>query len=118
MLEVGSFGTSKGPDRRVRPRPSKFQEVCLDQARCPCLALPSRHRARTACATQGPSGPTAWRDPSYRGPQFHKIFVVGLGPQSLADVPGFEDLMVSTLQSGGIPAVAGYRFVPSDRAPD
>ena len=80
----------------------------------PCLAV----IVLAACATQGPSGPTAWQDPSYRGPQFHKIFVVGLGPQSLADVPGFEDLMVSTLQSAGIPAVPGYRFVPSDGAPD
>ncbi len=72
----------------------------------------------TGCATQAPPKSSTWQDPVYQGPQFHKVFVVGLGPQSLADVPGFENLMVSTLQSAGIPAVPGYRYVSSDHAPD
>jgi hypothetical protein len=59
-----------------------------------------------------------WRDPNYTGPQFRKIFVVGLSAQDLTDQRGFEDLMVSTLRSAGIAAVPGYQFVPAGRTPD
>lgn len=44
--------------------------------------------------------------------------MVGLSAQSLTDQRGFENLMVSTLQGAGIPAVPGWRFVPADRTPD
>jgi hypothetical protein len=72
------------------------------------------------CAAQAPSPttPTAWRDPNFNAPPFKKIFVVGLSAQSLKDQRGFENLMVSTLQSAGVNAVPGWQFVPTDRTPD
>jgi hypothetical protein len=72
-----------------------------------------------ACAAApSPLNTTTWRDPNFAGPQFKKVFVVGLSSQSLTDQRGFENLMVSALQSAGIPAVPGWQFVPTDRTPD
>jgi len=72
-----------------------------------------------ACAAApSPLNTTSWRDPDFRGPPFRKIFVVGLSAQSLVDQRGFEDLMVSALQSTGVSAVPGWQFVPTDRTPD
>jgi hypothetical protein len=72
-----------------------------------------------ACsAVPSPTNTTTWRDASFNGPQFHKIFVVGLSAQSLSDQRGFENLMVSALQSTGIAAVPGWQYVPTDRTPD
>ena len=68
------------------------------------------------CAT--PNQTTTWRDPAYTGPGFRKIFVVGLSSRDLSDQRGFENLMVTTLQSAGIAAVPGWQFVPTDRVPD
>jgi hypothetical protein len=61
---------------------------------------------------------TTWRDPSYNGPPFKKIFVVGLSTQTLKDQRGFENLMVYTLQGAGVTAVPGWQYVPTDRTPD
>jgi hypothetical protein len=72
-----------------------------------------------ACAAApSPTTTTTWRDPEFKGPPFRKIFVVGLSSQSLTDQRGFENLMVSSLQSAGVAAVPGWQFVPTDRAPD
>jgi hypothetical protein len=72
-----------------------------------------------ACAAApGPTVTTTWRDPDFKGAQFTKIFVVGLRTRGLTDQRGFENLMVSALASAGIPAVAGWQFVPTDRTPD
>ena len=65
-----------------------------------------------------PLSTTTWRDATFNGPPFRKIFVVGLSAQSLSDQRGFENLLVSTLQSAGVEAVPGWQFVPTDRAPD
>jgi hypothetical protein len=70
------------------------------------------------CAAPNPTNTTTWRDPGFSGPPFQKIFVVGLGSQSLTDQHGFENLMVSALQSAGVNAVPGWQFVPTDRTPD
>ena len=69
-------------------------------------------------AAPSPVSTTTWRDPNFQGPPFKKVFVVGLSSQSLRDQRGFENLMVSTLQSAGIVAVPGWQFVPTDRTPD
>lgn len=72
-----------------------------------------------ACAAvPGPTVTTTWRDPDFKGPPFTKIFVVGLRAGGLTDQRGFEDLMVSALASAGIPAVAGWQYVPTDGTPD
>ncbi len=68
------------------------------------------------CATTNVA--TTWRDPGYTGPGFGKIFVIGLSSRDLVDQRGFEDLMVSTLQSAGVVALPGWQFVPTDRVPD
>jgi len=68
------------------------------------------------CAT--PNQPTTWRDPGYTGSGFRKLFVVGLSSRDLTDQRGFENLMVSTLQSAGVVAVPGWQFMPTDRTPD
>ena len=69
-------------------------------------------------AVSSPTNTTTWKDPDFKGPPFRKIFVVGLSAQSLRDQRGFENLMVSTLQSSGVSAVPGWQFVPTDRTPD
>jgi hypothetical protein len=69
-------------------------------------------------AVPSPTNTTTWRDPNFQGPPFTKIFVIGLSAQNLTDQRGFENLMVSTLQSAGVEAVAGWQFVPTDRPPD
>src|SRR5271166_6529712 len=72
-----------------------------------------------ACASApSPVVTTSWRDPSYNGPPFKKIFVVGLSAKSLKDQRGFENLIVYTLQGAGITAVPGWQYVPTDRTPD
>ena len=71
----------------------------------------------TMTPTAAPAA-TTWRDPNFIGPPFKKVFVVGLSAQSLRDQRGFENLMVSTLQGVGVPAVPGWQFVPTDRVPD
>jgi hypothetical protein len=71
----------------------------------------------TMTSTAAPSAMT-WRDPSFIGPPFKKLFVIGLSAQSLRDQRGFENLMVSTLQGVGVSAVPGWQFVPTDRTPD
>ena len=73
----------------------------------------------TGCAAApSPTSTTAWRDPDFKGPRFTKIFVVGLSAQSLTDQRGFENVMVSALQSIGVSAVPGWQYVPTDRMPD
>jgi len=69
-------------------------------------------------AVPSPTNTTTWRDPKFNGPPFTKIFVVGLSAQSLTDQRGFENVMVSALQSAGVEAVPGWQFVPTDRPPD
>ena len=69
-------------------------------------------------AAPTPLNTTTWRDPNFNGPPFKRIFVVGLSAQSLTDQRGFENLMVSALQSSGVAAVPGWQFVPTDRTPD
>ena len=69
-------------------------------------------------AAPSPQQTTGWRDPGYKGPPFTKVFVVGLSAQSLVDQRGFEDLMVATLQRGGVTAVPGWQFVPPGVTPD
>ena len=71
----------------------------------------------TMTSTAAPAAMT-WRDPSFIGPPFKKVFVIGLSAQSLRDQRAFENLMVSTLQSVGVSAVPGWQFVPTDRTPD
>jgi len=73
----------------------------------------------SACAqAPSPLNTTSWRDPDFKGPPFKKIFVVGLSSQSLTDQRGFENLMVSALQTAGVAAVPGWQFVSTDRTPD
>jgi hypothetical protein len=75
--------------------------------------------ALVACsAVPSPNVTTTWRDPNFKGQPFTKIFVVGLSAQSLTDQRGFENLMVSALQSTGVQAVPGWQYVPTDRTPD
>lgn len=69
-------------------------------------------------AVPSPTNTTTWRDPNFKGPPFTKIFVVGLSAQNLTDQRGFENVMVSALQSAGVEAVPGWQFVPTDRPPD
>src|SRR5215470_10709447 len=71
----------------------------------------------TMTSTAAPAA-SSWRDPSFVGPPFKKLFVIGLSAQSLRDQRGFENLMVSTLQSAGVAAVPGWQYVPTDRTPD
>jgi hypothetical protein len=72
-----------------------------------------------ACAAApAPTNVTTWRDPTFAGRPFTKIFVVGLSSQSLVDQRGFENAMVDALRSAGVDAVPGWQFVPTDRVPD
>jgi hypothetical protein len=68
------------------------------------------------CAS--PMQPTTWRDTTYNGPPFRKIFVVGLSAKDLNDQRGFENIVVSTFQSAGIVAVPGWQYVPPGITPD
>jgi hypothetical protein len=68
------------------------------------------------CATG--NQPTTWRSPSYSGPPFKKIMVIGLSSKNLNDQQGFENVVVSTLQGAGVNAVPGWQFVPTDHTPD
>ena len=72
-----------------------------------------------ACAAApSPLNSTTWRDPSFNGPPFRKVFVVGLSSKSLKDQRGLENLVVSSLQGYGIAAVPGWQFVATDHTPD
>lgn len=72
------------------------------------------------CGTVNPAPdqPTTWRDPAYTGPGFRKILVIGLSSRQLTDQRGFENLMVSTLQSERVVALPGWEFLPTDHVPD
>ena len=82
-----------------------------------CLAVVA---SIASCATgPGPSmTTTTWQDPTFKGPPFTKLFIVALTAQSLDDQRGFENFMRSTLQTYGIPAVAGWQFIPGGVTPD
>jgi len=69
-------------------------------------------------AVPSPNNTTGWRDPDFKGPPFQKIMVIGLSAQSLSDQRGFENMMVSALQSTGVSAVPGWQYVATDRPPD
>ena len=56
--------------------------------------------------------PKVWRDPSYTGPPFNQILVVGLSSKGLADRKGFEDLMVAQIKTVGALAAPGYQYIP------
>ena len=72
-----------------------------------------------ACAAApAPTNTTTWRDPSFAGPPFRTIFVVGLNSQSLVDQRGFENVMVAALANAGVNATPGWQAVPADRVPD
>jgi hypothetical protein len=89
------------------------------RTRSPCALLLFAAAVLVAgCATTNPNQPSTWRDPSYNGPGFRKVFVVGLSARDLTDQRGFEDLLVATLQRAGVTAVPGWQFVPTDREPD
>ena len=83
-----------------------------------CLTITLISLIVGCAAAPSPVQTTTWRDPSYNGPPFSKIFVVGLSAQSLQDQRGFENLMVSTLMGAGVSAVPGWQYVPTDRTPD
>ena len=87
-------------------------------SRCHLLVVSMALLLAGCAAVPSPTNTTAWRDPDFKGPPFTKVFVVGLTAQSLVDQRGFENLMVSTLQSAGINAVAGWQYAPADRPPD
>jgi hypothetical protein len=72
------------------------------------------------CGTvnETPDQSTTWRDPAYTGPGFRKILVIGLNSKQLTDQRGFENLMVSTLQSASVVALPGWQFLPTDDMPD
>jgi hypothetical protein len=71
-----------------------------------------------ACATTDNNQPTTWRNPSYSGPPFKKIMVIGLSSKNLNDQRGFENIVVYSLQGTGVAAVPGWQFIPTDRTPD
>jgi hypothetical protein len=75
--------------------------------------------ALAACAAApAPTNVTTWRDPSFAGAPFTKVFVVGLSSQSLVDQKGFENVMVAALANAGVEAMPGWQLVPTDRVPD
>jgi hypothetical protein len=63
------------------------------------------------CAST-PGDPKIWRDPSYTGPPFTRIFVIGLSSKGLGDRQGFEDLLVSQIKATGALAAPGYQYIP------
>jgi hypothetical protein len=72
-----------------------------------------------ACAAApAPTNVTTWRDPSFAGPPFRKIFVVGLNSRSLVDQRDFENVIVAALANAGVDATPGWHVVPADRVPD
>jgi len=68
--------------------------------------------------TIGSTPVSTWRDPNFSGPPFRKVFVVGLSAKDLTDQRGFENVMVSALQSARIVAVPGWQYVAIDSPPD
>lgn len=69
-------------------------------------------------AVPGPTNTTAWRDPDFNGPPFRKILVIGLSANNLTDQRGFENLMVSMLQTIGAVGVPGWQYVTTDGTAD
>lgn len=62
--------------------------------------------------------PSTWRSPSYNGPAFKKLMVIGLSSRSLNDQQGFENVVVSSLQASGAKAVPGWQYIATDHTPD
>ena len=65
----------------------------------------------TACAST--TLQSAWFDTSYKGGQFRKILVVGVGA-NIADRRVFEDIFSQKLTAAGTPGVPGYQFLADD----
>jgi hypothetical protein len=55
----------------------------------------------------------AWVDPSYKGPPFRHILVLGIS-QNPGERRTFEDEFSSQLRSAGVNAVPGYTVLPED----
>src|SRR5258706_8005165 len=56
---------------------------------------------------------SAWFDTSYKGGQFRKILVVGVGA-TIAERRVFEDIFSQKLTAAGTPGVPGYQFLADD----
>jgi hypothetical protein len=65
------------------------------------------------CAS-GPKIVSSWRDPSYQGPMFKKIGVVGIAAND-TNRRIFESVFVEQLRSTGLEAVASYEVNPTDQ---
>lgn len=66
----------------------------------------------TACAST--SLDLTWQDPTYEGRPFTKVLVVG-STDNAEHRRLFEDAVVDELKRRGVPAVASYAVIPSER---
>ncbi len=70
----------------------------------------------TGCATSTRLT-NAWVDPSYQGPPFNKIMVVGMAANP-GDRRTFEDEFSATLRASGVEAVQSYTVLPEQENAD
>lgn len=62
---------------------------------------------------------STWRDPSYTGGPYRRVFVVGLSARDITARRVLEDVLVAKLKAGGVDAVPGWQFLadaPMDEA--
>ena len=62
---------------------------------------------------------STWRDPSYTGGPYKRVFVVGLSARDGTARRVLEDVMVAKLRAGGVDAVPGWQYLadaPMDEA--
>jgi hypothetical protein len=61
----------------------------------------------------GPKIVNVWEDPSYDGPRFRNVLIVGIA-KSDANARIFEDVFADRLAGAGIAATPAYRVLPRD----
>jgi hypothetical protein len=54
---------------------------------------------------------SAWTDPTYTGPGFTRILVVGV-TGSMANRRVFDDMFAQSLNAAGVDGLPGYQFIP------
>ena len=61
---------------------------------------------------------STWRDPSYTGGPYKRVFVVGLSARDLTARRVLEDVLVAKLKAGGVDAVPGWQYLADAPMPE
>jgi len=94
----------------MKPQSSWMQIVQVRLARA--IPIVAAMIVITGCAST--TLQSQWRDPSYTGGPFRKIFVIGLSAKDVTARRIFEDVMVARLTAAGVQALPAWQYLQGE----